>query len=240
MIQRTVAVVPPPKRGVNRYARWVARACSPGDRVLNIGAGSGLSGALKPVLRQRPYLVGIDPHLSIHANATLDERHQQSLEQFAATDPKPFDVALSVYVLEHVEEPEAFVSAAARVLRPGGSLFGLTLNMYQYFGFATWAATRVGLSEWLLRRVKEEELVRQYHFTTQYRLNSISCITRHLAAAGFASVEFRCFDETARYAWYLPLRTRGFATAYTKMAYAIGSPWIMGHLSFRATRSEDG
>ena len=152
MINRSVAAIPSPRRlGTWEYAKWVAEHCSAGDRVLNIGAGRSHSGTLKPILRRKCFIVGIDPDDSIHDNPTLSERYQQSIEEFAVDHKGEFDVAFSMYVLEHVSQPEAFVSACARVLKPGGRLFALTPNKHHYFGLTTWGATRVGVSEWLPR-----------------------------------------------------------------------------------------
>ncbi len=236
MLERTIRVVPAPKRRATAYAKWIAESCSPGGQTLNIGAGYNRSDALAAVNAKSPYMVGIDPDESIQANAALDERYQLSMEGFAPGAPARFDVAFSIYVLEHVENPAAFIEACAHVLKPGGVLFGLTLNRYQYFGFTTWAATRLGVSEVLLKRLKTPDQIADYHFPTQYRLNTIRTITRHLDRAGFRSVEFRCFDQPKRYAYYLPDRLKGFSYGYTRIAYAIGRPSLMGHLSFRAVR----
>ena len=51
---------------------------------------------------------------------TCDEAHQLTLERFAPSHPGEFDVAMSVFVLEHVADPESFVDACAHVLRPAG------------------------------------------------------------------------------------------------------------------------
>lgn len=236
MISRNVSVVTPPRHGVGNFARWVAQSCEPGAHVLNIGAGKNLSGALKPLRRRSPYLVGVDPDASIMRNRSLEERHQASVEEFAAGHEEKFDVAFAIYVLEHVRDPEAFVSACARVLKPGGSLFALTVNVRQYFGLLTWAATRLGVSDGLLARLKSQAVVEAYHFPTQYRLNSVRTVSRHLERAGFDSVDFRCYDDTGRYEWYLPRAVRWFPPAYTRAAYAIGSPALMGHLTFRAVK----
>ena len=58
---------------------------------------------------------------------------------------------------------------------------------------------------------------------------------RACAAAGFEQLEVRCYDATERYQWYLPPGLRWFAPTYTRLAYAVGRPGLMGHLSFRAT-----
>lgn len=234
MIRTSVHVIPQPRFGVGRFARWIAESCEPGGPVLNIGAGKNLSGALRPVLRRSPYLVGVDPDSSLEANLSLAESHQMSLEQFAPANQDRFDVAFSVYVLEHVADAAGFTNACGRVLKPGGSLYGLTLNMHQYFGAITWASTRLGIADWMLEKLKGREVIDEYHFATQYRLNTVRTLTKRLDAASFRSVEFRCFEETGRYAAYLPSPAKGFADVYTKAAYALGRPGLMGHLSFRA------
>ena len=103
--------------------------------------GATAPGASGRSADRRPHLVGVDPADSIWSNPALDERFQQSLEDFARAHEAAFDVAFAVFVLEHVADPPAFSSACARVLRPGGVFLGLTVNKYHYFGFATWATT---------------------------------------------------------------------------------------------------
>jgi hypothetical protein len=111
---------------------------------------------------------------------------------------------------------------------------GLTVNKWHYFGLATWAATRAGVSEPLLRRLRPAEQVAAYHFATEYRINTIRAMTAHLRRVGFTSVEFRCWDLPTLYEPYLPTPVRGFATAYDRWAYRIGSPHLMGHITFLA------
>lgn len=236
MIQRAASVVPAPKRRPREYSRWIAGCVDGTSRVLNIGAGEGRSESFRAVMRKQPYVVGIDPHETVMSNATLDERYQLTMEDYAATHPERFDVAFSIYVLEHVADPDRFINACASVLKPGGRLFGLTLNRYQYFGFVTWATTRLGVSEAVLKRIKSQDEIDQYHFPTQYRLNTIGTISKHLESAGFSSVEFRCFDQPERYAWYLPKRLSGFSHGYAKAAYRVGRPSLMGHISFCAVK----
>lgn len=235
MIRQTIQVVPPPKHGVRAFSRWVAEHCGEDTDALEIGAGKRLSGPLRPLLRRRPYVVGIDPDPSILDNPALDRRYQTSLEDFAEAHRQEFDVAFAIYVLEHVDDPAAFTAACAQVLRPGGHFFALTLNRYQYFGLITWTATRLGIADQVLERLKGPAAVERYHFRTEYRLNSVSTVTRHLEAAGFSAVDFRCFEEPHRYQWYLPAFLQWFPHAHTRAAYRLNAPWLMGHLSFHAT-----
>lgn len=238
MTRRLVAT-PAPRAAVSGFARWVARECPEGARVLNVGAGTNLSGQLRPVRRRAGHLVGVDPDPAVLANPTLDESHHLTMEGYAALDPEPFDLAFSVFVLEHVRDPAAFTDACAQVLRPGGVLMGLTVNKWHYFGLSTWAATRLHVAEPLLRRLRPPEQVAGYHFATEYRINTVRALDRYLRRSGFASVEIRCWDLPAMYEPYLPHPVRSFAKTYDEWVYRIGSPHLMGHLTFRAQLPED-
>jgi SAM-dependent methyltransferase len=137
-------------------------------------------------------------------------------------------------VLEHVSSPVDFAQACARVLKPGGTLMGMTVNKWHYFGITTWAATRMGMSEWLLHKVREESAIDRYHFPTEYRFNTVGSVSRLLAGAGFSRVEFRMWDLPAMYTPYLPAPLTGVATAWNRTAYRLGRPQMMGHLTFKA------
>jgi SAM-dependent methyltransferase len=231
-----VEVTPPPARPVPAFGRWVAESVTPGARVLNIGGGCNVSGRHPRIRRRSGWLVAVDPSGRIHADSDADERYQLTLEEYAATHAEQFDVAFAVFVLEHVEQPDQFVQAAATVLRPGGLLFALTPNLRHYFGLATWAANRLRIEEPLLKAVRDRNTVARYHVPTEYRLNSIRAVSAHLQAAGFAGVEFRMWDLPRMYEPYLPGPLRHFAAAWSRLAYRTGRPNLMGHLTFRATR----
>ena len=44
------------------------------------------------------------------------------------------------------------------------------------------------------------------------------------------------FDKPELYAWYLPKPLKPLAPAWSRMAYKVNSPLLMGSLSFRAER----
>ena len=236
----TVQVTPPPRRPVAAFARWVAEAIPPGASVVNVGGGCNASGQFPAVRRRASHLVAVDPSARVLGNSDADERYQLTLEDFAADRPERFDVAFAVFVMEHVADPGAFTRAAARILKPGGAFMGITLNKWHYFGLATWASSRLGLNEWLLRRVRDPERVAEYHFRTEYRINTIRSTSRYFARAGFSSVEFRMWDLPRMYEPYLPTRLGGFAAAWNSAAYKLGRPNLMGHLTFKAELGGSG
>ena len=165
----------------------------------------------------------------------MDERYEQTIEQFAVGHADEFDLAFSVFVLEHVEDADGFATACARVLKPGGTLMGLTVNLWHYFGFITWAATRLGVADWLLRQVRSAADIEEYHYPTVYRLNSVRALSRVLSRAGFTSVEFRMWDLPRLYTPYLPSPVVGVASTWQHAVYRLGQPRLMGNMTFKAT-----
>src|SRR5262245_47546958 len=229
-----VSVRPPPSRPVREFARWVAESTPQGSRVLNVGGGCNASGQFPAIKRRAGTVVVVDPSARIFGTTDADERYQLTLEDFSLDHADRFDVAFAVFVIEHVTDPVAFAQAAARVLKPGGVFMAITPNQWHYFGLATWATSRLGLNEWLLRHVRDPEHVDEYHFRTEYRMNSIRSIRSHLEHAGFSGVEFRMWDLPRMYEPYLPGPLTGFATVWNKTAYKLGRPSLMGHLTFKA------
>jgi hypothetical protein len=88
----------------------------------------------------------------------------------------------------------------------------------------------------VLRLVRDEKAISEYHCPTAYRLDTVRWATRHLAAAGFTSVEFGMWDLPAMYEPYLPGGLVRVAGGWHAMAHRTGNPQLMGHLTFRAVR----
>ena len=51
-----------------------------------------------------------------------------TVEQLEAEGAGPFDVVLTLEVIEHVADPEAFIRACSRLVKPGGIMIVATLN----------------------------------------------------------------------------------------------------------------
>jgi SAM-dependent methyltransferase len=235
--QTTVVVAP--DHPVRALTRWAAQHCPAGATVLDVGAGEHASGDLRPLLRRGATLVGTDPDHAIDHNHALAERHRLPVEELGPEHDGRYDVVLSIYVLEHVADPAAFAGACARVLKPGGSWFALTLNVHHYFGATAWATQRIGLQQPVLHRLTGGRGSHTHRFPTLYRFNSRRTVGRVCADAGFAAVDFRVYDAPDRYAWYLPGPAARLPAAYSSVAYGLGWPVLMGHLTFRATLPSD-
>lgn len=109
-----------------RFASLVRAHLTPESRILDLGCGRG--GLVEQLGHPLAQMVGIDPDW-----ASLRE-HRLPLPRAAARSEalplasKRFDLVYASWVLEHVSDPLALLSAIERVLRPGGHFIFITPN----------------------------------------------------------------------------------------------------------------
>jgi len=130
-----------------------------GMDVLDVGCGGGLLS--ESLARLGAQTIGIDasesnigialthaavdPQLSSSGNS-LEYRH--TCAEQLVKEPKRFDVVCSMEVIEHVDNPSAFLSACAQLVKPGGHLFLSTIARTPLSYFLTIVA-----AEHILREV---------------------------------------------------------------------------------------
>ncbi|MCB1388612.1 MAG: bifunctional 2-polyprenyl-6-hydroxyphenol methylase/3-demethylubiquinol 3-O-methyltransferase UbiG [Rhodobacteraceae bacterium] len=104
-----------------------------GLRLLDIGCGGGLLS--EPMARLGAEVVGADaaarniPVAQVHAEQSglgIDYRHTTA-EDLAAAGER-FDVVLNMEVVEHVADPQAYLTACHDLLKPGGLMICSTIN----------------------------------------------------------------------------------------------------------------
>jgi 2-polyprenyl-6-hydroxyphenyl methylase/3-demethylubiquinone-9 3-methyltransferase len=104
-----------------------------GLRLLDIGCGGGL--LAEPMARLGADVVGADaaarniPVAQLHAQQSgleIDYRHTTAEDLAAAGEQ--FDVVLNMEVVEHVADPQAYLTACQQLLKPGGLMICSTLN----------------------------------------------------------------------------------------------------------------
>jgi SAM-dependent methyltransferase len=162
---------------MDRYVR-------PGSHVLDIGCGH--ADFLAPVYARTQFTFGLDPDkLALDKNTTVQMRVAGLADTLPFCD-ESFDAVTSVWLCEHLADPEGAFREMRRVLKPGGHVVFLTPNAWNY---NTWLIrlTPHALHDLLARKLHG----RQEHDTypVRYRFNTNSTIERILNHIGFRRTE---------------------------------------------------
>ncbi|PZO03456.1 MAG: bifunctional 3-demethylubiquinol 3-O-methyltransferase/2-polyprenyl-6-hydroxyphenol methylase [Alphaproteobacteria bacterium] len=122
-------------RVAERFGRDIRqREAFAGLSLLDVGCGGGL--IAEPMRRLGFDVTAVDASSEnigmarAHAEMTgLDIAYRAAaVEQLEGEGAGPFDVVLTMEVIEHVADPEAFVRACSRLVKPGGIMIVATLN----------------------------------------------------------------------------------------------------------------
>ena len=170
----------------------VERCLTPDSKVLDLGCGR--TGGIERFWKRARLAVGIDPDLQ-----SLSDRGagmpvlQGGGEQLPFADAA-FDIAVSVWVIEHLEAPERVFAEVARVLKPGGHFIFLTPNALNPLVFGN----RVGqVAPWLQQQLVSNVYGRDKGdtFAVRYRANTTSRLRAIAAETGFAVGELRVIAD---------------------------------------------
>ncbi|HEY5260208.1 MAG TPA: bifunctional 2-polyprenyl-6-hydroxyphenol methylase/3-demethylubiquinol 3-O-methyltransferase UbiG, partial [Rhabdochlamydiaceae bacterium] len=115
----------------NPWIHSILEARCPGGRILDVGCGAGF---LTNYLASRGFSVhGVDLSPSTLEIAEAQNITGTAEYKLGNADALPypnstFDAVTAMDLLEHVENPEAVIAEASRVLKPGGLFFFHTFN----------------------------------------------------------------------------------------------------------------
>lgn len=122
-------------RAAERFGRNAReRAPFAGLSLIDIGCGGGLLS--EPMSRMGFAVTAIDASSENIGTARAHAEPQglgiayraATVEQLEAEGAGPFDVVLTMEVIEHVADPEGFIRACSRLVAPGGIMIVATLN----------------------------------------------------------------------------------------------------------------
>lgn len=122
-------------RAAERFGRNTRdRAPFAGLSLIDVGCGGGL--LAEPMARMGFDVTAIDASSENIGTARAHAEPQgldiayraATVEQLEAEGAGPFDVVLTMEVIEHVADPEAFIRSCSRLVAPGGMLVVATLN----------------------------------------------------------------------------------------------------------------
>ena len=155
--------------------------------VLDLGCGR--TGGIERFWREARVAVGVDPDLgSLVARGQGMPVMQGGGEHLPFADAS-FHMVVSVWVLEHLENPENVFAEIARVLKPDGHFIFLTPNALNPLVLGN----RVGqLAPWLQKQLVSNVYGRD---GSRYRANTSSRIREMAAATGFDVAELKVMAD---------------------------------------------
>lgn len=181
------------------FTRLVIEACSGREapiRALDIGCGAGIDLRADyqwAVREQVDEYWGIEPDPEISPPEELFATYLNAGLERAMLPEDHFDVAYSFMVMEHVTDPEAFMRAVHRCLKPGGVYVFATPNSRHYFTRLASLLRRLRLAEPVLRLTRKAS--DEYHYPVHYRFNSERRIAETAKRIGFEPPEFAFFED---------------------------------------------
>jgi len=132
-------------------------------------------------------VIGLDVDPRAAQNISLDEFHLLQETTWPVLDSS-VDICVCDYVLEHIQNPQAFFTECKRVLKPGGYLCIRTTNLLSYFGIiAKLIPSRAHIR--ILRQAKDQ--VREEDiFPTYFSCNTIHTLRQYLSLNHFDHAVF--------------------------------------------------
>ena len=220
--------------GMYEYKRRVGQRVRPGMRLLHVGCGWDKAGVTRPY-KDQCEVIGLDPDPAVaerfHSAFVLGTAEELPFE--AAS----FDLALSEYVLEHVERPEAAFAEVGRVLKPGGRFVALTPNRHSYKALAA-ELTPHRLHQWLNKRLRGFDEADIY--PTVYRANTTRRLGELARAGGLAEPDVRLINNGPTWFVKLPVLFEAFHLFHQAMDRFEGLAPLRCALLFEAQKSEGG
>lgn len=122
---------------MNRYEYFtslILKEIHENSVVIEIGAGKGLCRYVKNISDKAGKLIGVDPSPNIENNFYVHSYIKAPFEE-ADIPNNSLDVIYSIYVMEHIENPERLFLKAHQTLKENGKFYFITPNRPHYFVF---------------------------------------------------------------------------------------------------------
>jgi 2-polyprenyl-3-methyl-5-hydroxy-6-metoxy-1,4-benzoquinol methylase len=186
-------------------------------RILDIGCAGAPPACLANGIAKANQLDGVDPCESILTHAGLTERWHGEFET-ASLPSEAYDAAYAYNVVEHVQDPQGFLAALRRVLKPGGVFWAVTPNGRHPFSQIVRAVQFLRIKKLVCRL---HEGINEY--PAYYRMNSEAAIRNAAPRHGLVATDLHYFSVPGWERGYMPFGLRWIASAYDR-TIALRSP----------------
>ncbi|MCA9277820.1 MAG: methyltransferase domain-containing protein [Phycisphaeraceae bacterium] len=219
-----------------RMEREAAGSSDP-VRVLDVGCGRGIGREVDYTRAMRHHIDdfwGIEPDNTVTPEDGLFDHMQHALMETADLPDDHFDVVYSFMVMEHVADPDGYMSAVSRVLKPGGVHIFMTPNKKHYFTLTASIMHSMKIDELILRLIKRSSKD-EYHYPVQYKCNSKTQIDAIASKTGFDKPTY-AFLEADGPRGYFPGPTKILFYLLRKKRAVIRNPQVLLTLTARMVK----
>lgn len=171
--------------------------------VIEIGAGKGLCRYVKNISDKAGKLVGVDPSQHIENNPYIHDYIKAPFEE-AKISNNSVDIIYSIYVMEHIENPDHLFSKVNNTLKKNGKMYFITPNRTHYFVFFSRLAEKLNIKNYWVEKVMGATVNLAYGFKSYYSINDEDTIQKLTRQHGFGECEIIYFDSPGEIAKYLP------------------------------------
>ena len=169
---------------VSIYRNYIDRNTHEATRILDFGCGH--VDFMKSIYSRTPYVYGIEPNkYTLRKNITIKNKVAGLAEHIPFPD-NFFDLAVSAWVVEHIDDTNNVFRDIYRVLKHGGKLIFLTPNSWNYI---TWINRAIpnSMHDFLTRKLYGREEKDTYPI--RYKMNSAARIDTVLSKLNFKKHE---------------------------------------------------
>ena len=191
--------------GTVAFYSIIAAALEPSFHLLEFGAGRGEHISDDPVVYRKSLsnfrgrvqrVVGADVDPVVASNPYVDQAVVLTPGAPLPFEDAAFDMIVSRYVFEHIDQAEETARELMRVLKPGGLLCAVTPNKWGYVAIGARLVPN-RLHAKALTRVQPGRH-QQDVFPTRYRMNSMGSLRRLFGKYGHVMI-YRASGEPAYY-----------------------------------------
>jgi len=166
------------------YAKYLGEAVREAQDIIHLGAGPLWLGEVCKEPLDGKTIYAVDPD----AEALARNPAQRKVVAYGEAIPLPdasIDVITSEHIAEHLQDPQAVLREAYRLLRPGGKFIFTTPNLLSYSGIATHHtpyAFHVAYLKFLHQTTGSSKM---QPYPTFFRINTPWAVQQQAKAAGF-------------------------------------------------------
>lgn len=187
--------------GTTKFHRACAHATPSPARILEIGAGP--SNPTSDYLASLGDLIAVDISPEVHTNRAVKAAIVYDGRSIPLAS-RQFDVCVSDFVLEHIEDPHTHFREVARILRPGGLYCFRTPNLWHYVTLVA-KATPHSIHRLLANRLRGLPTEAHDPYPTFYRANTRSAITACLNTGHWSDIALEFIEPEPSYGRISPV-----------------------------------